>query len=85
VPTQARICLQTQNGTLRLTVSDDGTGYDTSHTPMGSGQRNMADRLAALGGQLEVRSAPGHGTTITGCLPTGRGGANSEPEATAPS
>ena len=61
--TQARICLQAQNGTLRFTVSDDGTGYDTSHTPMGSGQRNMADRLAALGGRLEVRSAPGQGTT----------------------
>jgi signal transduction histidine kinase len=36
---------------------------------MGSGQRNMADRLAALGGRLEVRSAPNRGTTITGQLP----------------
>jgi signal transduction histidine kinase len=67
--TQARICLQAQNQTLRFTVSDDGTGYDTRHTPMGSGQRNMADRLAALGGRLEVRSAPSHGTTITAQLP----------------
>ncbi|HEY1347541.1 MAG TPA: histidine kinase [Streptosporangiaceae bacterium] len=67
--TQARICLQAQNGTLRFTVSDDGAGYDTSHTPLGSGQRNMADRLAALGGRLEVRSAPRQGTTITGHLP----------------
>ena len=65
----ARICFQVQNGTLRFTVSDDGAGYDTSRTPMGSGQRNMADRLAALGGRLEVRSAPGQGTTITGHLP----------------
>src|SRR5207244_11237071 len=67
--TQARIRLQTQNGALRVTVSDDGTGYDARHTPLGSGQRNMADRLAALGGQLEVRSAPGRGTTITAQLP----------------
>jgi signal transduction histidine kinase len=65
----ARICLQAQNGTLRFTVSDDGTGYDARHTPLGSGQRNMADRLAALGGRLEVRSAPGQGTTITAQLP----------------
>jgi len=50
-------------------VSDDGGGYDAQHTPMGSGLRNMADRLAALGGRLEVRSAPGQGTTITGQLP----------------
>jgi signal transduction histidine kinase len=65
----ARIAVQSQSGTLCFTVSDDGTGYDARHTPMGSGQRNMADRLAALGGQLDVRSAPGQGTTITGHLP----------------
>jgi signal transduction histidine kinase len=68
---QARICLRARNGTLRFTVADDGTGYDARHTPMGSGQRNMADRLAALGGRLEVRSAPSQGTTITAQLPTG--------------
>jgi signal transduction histidine kinase len=67
--TQASICLQTQNQTLRFTISDDGTGYNTSHTQMGSGQRNMADRLAALGGRLQVQSAPGQGTTVTGHLP----------------
>ena len=67
--TQARICLQAANGTLSFTVSDDGTGYDARHTPMGSGLRNMADRLAALSGRLEVHSAPGQGTTITGHLP----------------
>jgi signal transduction histidine kinase len=54
---------------LCFSVSDDGAGYDVGHTPMGSGLRNMADRLAALGGRLEVRSAPGRGTTITGYLP----------------
>jgi signal transduction histidine kinase len=72
--TQARIRLQARNGALRFTVSDDGTGYDARHTPLGSGQRNMADRLAALGGRLEVRSAPGHGTTITAQLPSTPGG-----------
>jgi signal transduction histidine kinase len=65
----ARVCLQAQDGVLRFTVSDDGTGYDARHTPLGSGQRNMAGRLAALGGRLEVRSAPGQGTTITAQLP----------------
>jgi signal transduction histidine kinase len=66
---QASICLQAHNGTLRFTVSDDGTGYDARRTPMGSGLRNMADRLSALGGRLEVRSVPSQGTTITGQLP----------------
>jgi signal transduction histidine kinase len=65
----ARICLEAGDGMLRFAVSDDGAGYDTRATPLGSGLRNMADRLAALGGRLEVRSAPGQGTTITGHLP----------------
>jgi signal transduction histidine kinase len=67
--TEAHICLHTQGNTLRFTISDDGTGYNTSQTQMGSGHRNMADRLAALGGQLKIRSAPGQGTAITGYLP----------------
>jgi signal transduction histidine kinase len=66
----ARIAVQYQSSTLCFSVSDDGAGYDARHTPMGSGLRNMADRLAALGGRLEVRSAPGQGTTITGHLPS---------------
>jgi signal transduction histidine kinase len=64
-----RICLTARDDRLSFTVSDDGTGYDQSRTPMGSGQRNMADRLAALDGRLEVRSMPSEGTTITAHLP----------------
>jgi signal transduction histidine kinase len=67
--TRARVCVRAAGGTLTFTVSDDGEGYDTRRTPMGSGQRNMADRLAALGGQLEIRSTPGQGTTLTAHLP----------------
>ena len=67
--TEACVTLRAQNGSLRFTTSDDGAGYDSRHTPMGSGLRNMADRLAALGGELDVRSAPGTGTTVTGRLP----------------
>jgi len=63
------ICVAARDHSLRFTVSDDGVGYDASRTPMGSGLRNMADRLAALDGRLEVRSAPSKGTTITAHLP----------------
>jgi signal transduction histidine kinase len=36
---------------------------------LGTGLQGIADRLASLGGELEVRSAPGAGTTVTGRLP----------------
>jgi signal transduction histidine kinase len=67
--TAALISLSAADGALTFAVSDDGAGYDSARTPMGSGLRNMADRLTALGGRLEVRSAPGAGTTVTGQLP----------------
>jgi signal transduction histidine kinase len=72
--TQASIRLQAEDGTLSFTVSDNGAGYDARSTAMGSGQRNMADRLAALDGRLEVRSAPGQGTVITARVPLPRAG-----------
>src|SRR5262249_14902857 len=69
--TQAQICLHLQNGTWSFTGSAAGAGYDARQTAMGAGQRNMADRLAALGGHLDIESAPARGTTITGYLPVG--------------
>jgi signal transduction histidine kinase len=47
-------------------VSDDGVGFDRAARGYGTGLRGMADRLEALGGTLEVQSAPGAGTKILG-------------------
>lgn len=54
---------------LCFSVSDDGTGFDPDTARPGVGLQNMADRLAALEGSLQVRSAPGRGTTVTGRIP----------------
>jgi signal transduction histidine kinase len=54
---------------LRFDVEDDGAGFDIELTPRGSGLRNMADRLDALGGGCEIDSAPGRGTRLRGRLP----------------
>jgi signal transduction histidine kinase len=51
-------------------VADDGSGFDPFATPRGSGLQNMADRLEAMGGRLEIRSAPGAGTVVLGRIPT---------------
>jgi signal transduction histidine kinase len=67
--TRASVRLHPEGDGLAFEVADDGRGFDAEHTPMGSGLQNMADRLAALGGTLEVRSRPGQGTTVTGRLP----------------
>ncbi len=56
---------------LRFTVSDDGAGFETGPDGVdtGHGFINMRDRLGALGGSLEVTSAPGSGATVRGIVP----------------
>jgi signal transduction histidine kinase len=66
---RAEVRLSSQPGELRFEVVDDGRGFDPSVNPRGSGTQNMADRLEALGGSLEIRSAPGEGTTVAGRVP----------------
>lgn len=48
---------------VRLEVCDDGAGFDPG-TASGFGLRGMRDRAAQVDGTLDVRSAPGEGTTI---------------------
>src|SRR5439155_26889655 len=57
------------DGGLRFGVTDDGPGFDPAATRRGTGLQGMADRLDAVGGRLEVASAPGAGTAITGWIP----------------
>jgi signal transduction histidine kinase len=66
---RAQVRLRAVDRELAFEVVDDGKGFDPEGRPLGSGLQGMADRLDALGGGLEVRSAPGRGTTIAGRLP----------------
>lgn len=56
----------------RLVVEDDGRGFDTSTVPPERhGLAGMAERMALLGGILEVDSAPGAGTRVVADAPLG--------------
>jgi signal transduction histidine kinase len=57
------------NGSLSFEVEDDGRGFDPDAVASGTGLQGMADRLAAVGGSLEIRSVPGRGTTVAGHVP----------------
>ena len=56
---------------MKLTLSDDGTGMDTSQLPSSSGHglRNMRRTAEELGGTLDISSTPGQGTTVVLTLP----------------
>lgn len=67
-----RITIRRQNHTLEAVISDDGVG---GADPEGSGLRGLADRLAARGGRLRVKSPPGAGTTLIAGVPANRSSA----------
>lgn len=66
-----RLRVWTQNSTLAFAVEDDGKGFEPATVVRSSGLQNMRDRLEAVGGSLDVTSAPGQGTTIQGRVPVG--------------
>jgi signal transduction histidine kinase len=58
----------------QLDIVDDGVGFDPDVTRMredgtGYGLRSMRERMAALGGELAIESAPGSGTAVAAHLP----------------
>ena len=70
-PSQIQVKLAYGPGTIQLSIRDDGKGFDPARTPpgMGIGLDSMRERLAVLGGQLQVRSQPAQGTTLLAQLP----------------
>jgi signal transduction histidine kinase len=63
------IDIRQRDGALTFEIRDDGIGFDPATAPRGTGLLGMADRVEAVGGTLQVRSAPGDGTTVSGTLP----------------
>lgn len=66
---RASIHLSTAGGLLDFEVSDDGLGFAPNAVRPGHGLINLRDRVDALGGHVEVTSAPGRGTTVVGRIP----------------
>jgi signal transduction histidine kinase len=58
---------------VRLVVSDDGRGFDplsyAAQAAHGLGLAGMRERAALAGGQADVDSQPGAGTTVTVTIP----------------
>jgi signal transduction histidine kinase len=65
-----RLGMVAENGRIRISITDDGSGMDVAAVQAGDGLRNMADRLRAVGGETRIRSTPGSGTEVVFELPT---------------
>jgi PAS domain S-box-containing protein len=65
--TQVDVDIAFDNGSMVIEVSDDGVGG--AALGGGSGLRGLTDRVEALGGQLDVRSRRGSGTSLRAEIP----------------
>jgi signal transduction histidine kinase len=74
---QVKVALRREGGEVRLVVEDDGKGFDprslgaSRGAAAGIGLVGMSERIELLGGSLDIAAAPGRGTRLEACLPTG--------------
>jgi signal transduction histidine kinase len=59
------VSMTRQDGHVELAVRDTGTGFDPAAPHAGSGLTHIRDRVAELGGTVDIDSAPGRGAALT--------------------
>jgi signal transduction histidine kinase len=64
----ARVTVRQEDNQIRVTVEDDGAGFDPRQDK-GMGIIGMEERVKALGGVFRVESEPGKGTIVSALLP----------------
>jgi signal transduction histidine kinase len=69
--TSCRVSLSRDDHELRITIEDDGKGFDAaSRRSTGLGVIGIRERIAQLGGHLAIDSFPGQGTKVQATIPT---------------
>jgi PAS domain S-box-containing protein len=72
----ARVNLRRISGSLQLTVSDEGAGFDPNAMPASGDGRfglfGVRERLEVFGGKLEINSTPGQGSRLVISVPIAR-------------
>jgi len=63
------VSMTRQDGHVELAVRDTGTGFDPAAPHSGSGLAHIRDRVAELGGTVDIDSAPGRGAALTVRVP----------------
>lgn len=70
--TEIKIQLSATPTNLRLTIEDNGRGFNLDQTTTGFGLQSMRDRTLALGGQFKIDTSPSSGCRITADIPLPR-------------
>jgi signal transduction histidine kinase len=65
------VSLRAMDDGLQLAISDDGTGFyaEKMRGPFSLGLLSMQERASLVGGELDIESEPGRGTTVVAWVP----------------
>jgi len=63
------VTVATRGDGLEIEIRDDGRGFDSGAPAAGFGLLGMRERLALVGGSLDVAGAAGQGTTVRARIP----------------
>ena len=63
------VAISQGEGEIQVSVEDDGCGFDPDNRRRTFGLLGMAERVKILGGEIDIRSRPGHGTKVLATLP----------------
>lgn len=69
---RAEVVLEEDNDRIAAVIADRGRGFEPGDGRRGVGLYSMAERARAVGGELEVLSRPGEGTTVRLVIPKER-------------
>jgi PAS domain S-box-containing protein len=67
--TKVNIKLKLENGSLLLSVADNGKGMNESRSSDGIGLMGIGERIDLLGGHLDIKSKPGRGVHLIARIP----------------
>jgi len=68
----ASVVLTRRGSSVAAVIEDDGRGFDPDRVRLGAGLANIRDRVDAVGGSLDLRSAPRAGTRLEIRVPARR-------------
>lgn len=79
---QAKVSLWKTSDRVLLEISDDGVGFELSKSKMalGHGLANMQTRAHKIGGDIEITSEPGQGTSVLAWIPLNQNDEDRQPQ-----
>jgi NarL family two-component system sensor histidine kinase LiaS len=75
---RVKISLVYNPDSLKISIADNGLGFDLDQKAKGVGLRSMRDRIGMARGTIQFHSSPGEGTRVSAQIPikTGTGGSS---------